>query len=160
MVNGDVPVILILAEPVTEVVDVLLFDDEDVKVRVCNIDCVILAVLLLVLLTGADAVCVLEALFVLLGFKVVDTLDDAVPVLETVIVDVLVEVITGVFDVFDVAEKDGDADEVFEPLDEKVREGEDELVFDKGALRDNVGVPDVDLDDVTDEEVVFVLVVV
>ena len=63
-------------------------------------------------------------------------------------------------DIFAVAEKDGDADEVFEPLTETVIDGDDELVFDNSVLRDRVGVPDEDLDDVTDEVVVFELVVV
>ena len=68
--------------------------------------------------------------------------------------------IAGVLDIFAVVEKDGDADEVFEPRAETVIDGDDELVFDNSVLRDRVGVPDEDLDDVTDEVVVFELVVV
>ena len=82
-------------------------------------------------------------------------LGDPVVVFELVIVEVVVEVIFGVFVILGEALTDVEADEVFEPRIELLIDGDAEGVFEPTVLRDIVGVPEELLE--TDDDDVVVL---
>ena len=154
-VSTGVLVILILAEDVTDDVDVLLLKGVTDTVGVFRREFVRGGLLVLVLLKIDVAVFVFDELDVFVPIIDLDVLGEAVPVLEALIVDVEVGVFLTEKDGFVVAEAETEEDEVLEPLVDSVSVGEFVIVFEWGADLEFVGEAVIVLDTVIDDVVVL-----
>ena len=154
-VSTGVLVILMLADDVTDDVDVLLLKGVTDTVGDFKIDFVKGGLLVLVLLKIDVAVFVFDELEVFVPIVDLDVLGDAVPVLEDLIVDVEVGVFLTEKDGFVVAEAETEEDEVLEPLVDCVSVGEFVIVFEWGADLEFVGEAVIVLDTVIDDVVVL-----